>query len=423
MPSEDAVNRSVSPPPDFCYPPGTISVEQALDFMLARARGPRAARQVALDDAPGRILAEDLRSPIDVPGYDNSQMDGYAVRAGDVGGGGVLLPVSQRIAAGSTGEPLAPASAARIFTGAALPPGADTVVAQERCRVDGDRVWIPGPLRQGEDVRPRGNDITAGQVVIERGERLRPQHLGLAASLGLDTLPLFRRPRVAYFSCGDELRLPGERLGPGQIYNSNRFVLRALIERVGAVALDLGRVADTLHDTVAVLERAAREADVVVSTGGVSVGEEDHVKQALQEVGELEMWRIAVRPGKPLAYGRIGDADFVGLPGNPVSALVTFCLFVRPFLLTRSGARRVLPVYWPVHAGFDRPRPAQRREFARVRLQHRGAQLPEAVLFPRQGSDVLSSTTWAHGLVEIPEGVVVERGTLLRYLDFDVLLS
>jgi molybdopterin molybdotransferase len=417
------VNRPLSPPADFCYPPGTISVDQALDFMLARARAPRAIDEVVLDDAAGGVLAADLRSPIDVPGYDNSQMDGYAVRASDVATAGVMLPVSQRIAAGTVGAPLAPASAARIFTGAPLPPGADTVVAQERCRVQEGSVWIPGPVYKGEDVRPRGNDITAGQVVIERGERLRPQHLGLAASLGLGTLSLFKRPRVAFFSCGDELRLPGEPLGPGQIYNSNRFVLRALIERVGASALDLGRIADTLDATVAVLERAAREADVVVSTGGVSVGEEDYVKQALQRVGELEMWRIAVRPGKPLAYGRVGEADFIGLPGNPVSALVTFCLFVRPFLLARSGARCVQPAYWPVRAGFDWPRPAQRREFARVRLDRTGTGLPEAMAHPRQGSDVLSSTTWADGLVEIPEGVTLSRGAVLRYLDFDALLA
>ena len=417
------MNRPVSPPADFCYPPGTISVDQALAFMLARARAPHATHESTLDDAIGGVLAADLCSPIDVPGYDNSQMDGYALRAGDVAGEGVLLPVSQRIVAGCVGVPLAPASAARIFTGAPLPPGADTVVAQERCRVDGERVWIPGPVHAGEDVRPRGNDIRAGQVVIEGGERLRPQHLGLAASLGLGTLSLFVRPTVAFFSCGDELRLPGERLGPGQIYNSNRFVLRALIERVGARALDLGRVADTLDATVAVLERAGREADVVVSTGGVSVGEEDHVKRALEQVGELELWRIAVRPGKPLAYGRVGDADFIGLPGNPVSALVTFCLFVRPFLLARSGARRVQAEYWPVRAAFDWPRPAQRREFARVRLQRSATGLPEAVAHPRQGSDVLSSTTWADGLVEIPEGVTVRRGEVLRYLDFDALLA
>lgn len=417
------MNRPLSAPADFCYPPGTISVDEALSFMLARARPAVRSHEVAIEQAAFGILAEDLCSPIDVPGYDNSQMDGYAVRAQEITHEGVLLPVSQRIAAGTLGVPLAPASAARIFTGAPLPPGADAVVAQERCRLDGERVWIPGPIRRGEDVRARANDIETGQVVIERGERLRPQHLGLAASLGLGSLRLFVPPTVAFFSCGDELRLPGESLRPGQIYNSNRYVLNALIERAGARALDLGRVPDALPDTVAVLERAGREADIVVSTGGVSVGEEDHVKQALERVGQLEMWRIAVKPGKPLAYGSVGNADFIGLPGNPVSALVTFCLFVRPFLLMRSGARDVQPVYWPVRAGFDWPRPTQRREYARARLQRNGVELPEAVLHPRQGSDVLSSTTWADGLVEIPEGVVVNRGDVLRYVDFDALLA
>ncbi len=417
------MDRAVSPPADFCYPPGTISVDQAAAFMLERARPPAGARSVALDEALGGVLARDVPSPIDVPGYDNSQMDGYAVRAADVAGDGALLPVSQRIPAGALARPLAPGSAARIFTGAPMPAGADTVVMQERCRVEGERVWIPGPAKQGDNVRPRGNDIRAGQVVLEAGERLRPQHLGLAASLGIAQLALHPRLKVAYFSSGDELRLPGEPLGPGQIYNSNRYTLAALIRRVGAEGVDLGRVADTLDATVVALGRAARVADVVVSSGGVSVGEEDHVRAALEQVGELELWRIAVKPGKPLAYGRIGDADFIGLPGNPVSTLVTFCLFVRPFLLRRMGARRLEPRFWPVRAGFEWPRAAQRREFARARLVDRGGGTPVAELHPRQGSDVLSSTTWADGLVEIPEGTTVARGDVLRYLDFDALLA
>jgi molybdopterin molybdotransferase len=272
-------------------------------------------------------------------------------------------------------------------------------------------------------VRPQGNDIEAGQQVLTIGQRLRAQHLGLAASLGIATLPLFSPLRVAFFSSGDELRLPGEKLEPGQIYNSNRFTLRALIERLGCVAIDLGRVEDTLDATERVLRQASEQADVVVSSGGVSVGDEDHVKRALQRVGELDMWRIAVKPGKPLAYGRIGEADFIGLPGNPVSTLVTFCLFVRPFLLTRMGVGDVQPRFMPVRAGFDWPTAVLRREFARARIDGDGWQIPVASLHLKQGSDVLSSTSWADGLVEIPEGATVATGDVLRYLDFDQLMS
>jgi molybdopterin molybdotransferase len=294
---------------------------------------------------------------------------------------------------------------------------------QERCKVDGPRVWIPGPCEPGDNVRPRGNDIEVGQQVLHAGDRLRAQHLGLAASLGIATLPVFEPVRVAFFSSGDELRLPGEPLQAGQIYNSNRFTLRALIEGIGCIAIDLGRVEDTQSATECVLRQASEQADVVVSSGGVSVGDEDHVKRALQQVGELDMWRIAVKPGKPLAYGRIGEADFIGLPGNPVSTLVTFCLFVRPFLLTRMGVREVQPRFMPVRAGFAWPRARLRREFARVRLAGNGLQIPVASLHHKQGSDVLSSTTWADGLIEIPEGLTVAEGDMLRYLDFTQLMG
>jgi len=415
-------------PVDFCYPQGTVSTDDAVRFMLERARAPDAAspgetRHVPLEDALGGVLAEALHSPIDVPGYDNSQMDGYALRACDAGADGASLTVSQRIPAGVAPRPLAPGSAARIFTGAPVPPGADTVVMQERCEVSGRTVRVPGGLAVGDNVRPRGNDIEAGARVLEGGERLRAPELGLAASLGLAGLTLFRPLRVALFSSGDELRFPGEPLGPGQIYNSNRYGLRALLERVGVEVRDLGRVADSLAATVDTLERAASRADVILSSGGVSVGEEDHVKRALETVGSLELWRVAVKPGKPLAYGRVGDADFIGLPGNPVSALVTFCLFVRPFLLKRMGARRLSPPAWPVAAGFAWPQPRQRREYARARVAFPDGGLPVATLYPKQGSDVLSSCAWADGLVEIPEGVTLIEGDTVRYLGFDALFA
>jgi molybdopterin molybdotransferase len=414
-------------PADFCYPAGTISADAALAFMLERARTPQASaletREVTLEDALGGVLAAAVGSPIDVPGYDNSQMDGYALRAADAGTAGAVLPVSQRVPAGVHPAPLAAESVARIFTGAPIPEGADTVVMQERCDVVDGGVRIPGGLERGDNVRPRGNDIVAGQRVLEAGERLRAPQIGLAASLGLCTLTLYRQLRVALFSSGDELRFPGEPLAPGQIYNSNRYGLRALLERVGAEVVDLGRVVDTRDATVAALQRAAAEADVIVSSGGVSVGEEDHVRDALEAVGRLELWRVAVKPGKPLAYGRVGGADFIGLPGNPVSALVTFCLFVRPFLLRRMGARRLKPPAWPVEADFEWPRPRQRREYARARLVAAGEGVPRATLYPKQGSDVLSSCAWADGLVEIPEGVTVAPGDTVRYLDFDALFA
>jgi molybdopterin molybdotransferase len=399
----------------------------AVAFMLERARPPRAValttREVVLEDAPGGVLAVDVLSPIDVPGYDNSQMDGYALRAADARATGVVLPVSQRVPAGMQPAPLVAGSAARIFTGAPVPAGADTVVMQERCEVVEHGVRIPGGLACGDNVRPRGNDIAAGERVLEKGERLRAPQIGLAASLGLSSLTLYRRLRVALFSSGDELCSPGEPLGPGQIYNSNRYSLHALLARVGVDVVDLGRVADTHDATVAALEQAATTADVIVSSGGVSVGEEDHVRDALEAVGRLELWRVAVKPGKPLAYGRVGDADFIGLPGNPVSALVTFCLFVRPFLLKRMGARRLAPPAWPVLADFEWPRPRQRREYARARIVFEGGDMPLATLHPKQGSDVLSSCAWADGLVEIPEGVTVAPGDTVRYLDFDALFA
>jgi len=331
--------------------------------------------------------------------------------------------VSQRIPAGVVPPPLEPGSAARIFTGAPVPPGADTVVMQERCEAQGDAVRVPGGLEAGDNVRPRGNDIRAGERVLEAGERLRAPHLALAASLGLPELTLFRPLRVALFSSGDELRFPGEPLAPGQIYNSNRYTLRALLQGMGADVRDLGRVADSLEATVDTVRRAAHGSDVILSSGGVSVGEEDHVKRALESAGTLELWRVAVKPGKPLAYGRVGDADFIGLPGNPVSVLVTFCLFVRPFLLKRMGARRLAPPAWPVTAGFTWPKPRQRREYARARLEFPASGAPVATLYPKQGSDVLSSCAWADGLVEIPEGVTVAEGDTVRYLGFEALLG
>ena len=403
--------------------PGMISVDQALEFMLARARPLEETQSVPLTDALGRVLAHAETSPIDVPGYANSSMDGYAVRAVDAAGDGpVSLRVAQRIAAGEIGVSLAAGEAARIFTGAPLPEGADAVVIQEDCHRDGDQVRFRGPVGAGDNVRPQGNDIVAGSEVLAAGTRLRPQELGLAASVGLARLTVVRRLRVAIFSSGDELVQPGEPLAAGAIYNSNRYTLRGLLSALGCEAIDLGSVEDNLAATEAALVGAAADADVVVTSGGMSVGDEDHVKQAVERAGRLEMWRVAVKPGKPLAYGRIGTADFIGLPGNPVSTLLTFCLFVRPFLLRRQGVPEVLGNALPVPAAFRWPRPGRRREYLRARLEQ-GADGVAVNIYPKQGSDVLTSTVWADGLVVIREGDTVEPGDLVPYFSFAELLS
>lgn len=403
-----------------------IDVDEAMQFVLDRAR-PLPATEVVVvpvEAALGRVLAEAVTSPIDVPGYDNSAMDGYAVRAADLADDPARpLRVSQRIAAGQVGQPVPPGEAARIFTGAPLPGGADAIAIQEDCEVDGETITVRETIAAGDWVRPRGNDISAGSVILEPGTRLRPQELGLAASVGVGELSVTRKLRVAIFASGDELRQPGEPLPAGAIYNSNRYSLHGLLQGLGCEVVDHGTVEDTLEATRAILARAAASADVVVSTGGMSVGEEDHIKTALEEVGNLEMWKVAVKPGKPLAYGRIGDADFLGLPGNPVSTLVTFCLFVRPFLLSRLGVTQVTPAWFEVPAGFDWPKPVRRREFVRARLcpGADGGQVAE--LFARQGSDVLTSTVWASGLLEILEGRTYAKGDRLRYFPFSELLN
>jgi molybdopterin molybdotransferase len=403
--------------------PGMISVDQALALMLARARPLEETERVTLDDALGRVLARAETSPIDVPGFSNSSMDGYALRASDAAGEGpVSLRVAQRIAAGDIGVAVAAGEAARIFTGAPLPEGADAVVIQEDCREDGGRVHFHGPVTAGDNVRPQGNDIVAGSEILAAGTRLRPQELGLAASVGLARLDVVRRLRVAIFSSGDELTQPGEPLAAGAIYNSNRYTLRGLLSALGCEIVDLGSVEDSLEATEAALVEAAAESDVVVTSGGMSVGDEDHVKRAVERVGQLEMWRVAVKPGKPLAYGRIRAADFIGLPGNPVSTLVTFCLFVRPFLLRRQGVPSVLCNPLRVPAAFRWPRPGRRREYVRARLEP-GTYGVAVGIYPKQGSDVLTSTVWADGLVEIREDDTVEPGDLVPYYSFAELLS
>ena len=400
-----------------------LSFEEALARLLDAARPVAETRSLPTLAAAGRVLAEVQSATIDVPPLDNSAMDGYALRAADVTSIGICLPVSQRIPAGSVGTALQPGSAARIFTGAPIPAGADVVVMQERCAHGEQGVTINHLPQPGEHIRRAGSDIMAGNCILAAGQRLRPQDTALAASVGIARLPVFRRVRVAVFFTGDELRMPGEPLPPGAIYNSNRFLLTALLERLGCEVRDLGQVADNLDATRAALRQAAQDNDLIVTSGGVSVGEADYVKPAVEAEGRLDMWKIAIKPGKPLAFGTVDSAGrevpFIGLPGNPVSSFVTFLLLVRPFLLRLQGVRETAPLAYTLRADFDWERPDARREFLRARLNERGG----IELFPNQGAAVLTSAAWAGGLVDNPPQQAVRRGDLVRFVPFSELLG
>jgi len=396
-----------------------LSADQLLDALLERARGLSATETVAVTAALGRVLAASQTSSITVPPADNSAMDGYAVRLADVTRPGVKLPLSQRIPAGAVGQPLQPGTAARIFTGAQVPPGADAVLMQEDCSADGADIVINKLPQPAENIRRAGEDIAAGAQILAAGSRIGAAEMGLAASVGLAELPVFRRLKVACFFTGDELVTPGLALQPGQIYNSNRYTLTGLVNGLGCELIDLGIVPDTLEATEVALAGAASIADVVITSGGVSVGEADFVKAAVEKLGRVEMWKVAMKPGKPIVYGRVNDADFIGLPGNPVSAFVTFCLFVRPFLLKRMGAADVLYRAFAVQADFAWSRPGERREFLRAQLQPNG----KLALFPNQGSGVLTSCAWADGLVDIAIGQTVQPGDWMRFIPFSELLT
>ena len=406
--------------------PAMLSVREALDFLLDAARPVDGVETVPTLHANGRVLAEDQAATIDVPSADNTQMDGYAVRSRDCASGSATLRVTQRIPAGSVGQFLEPGTAARIFTGALIPEGADAVVMQEQCEVAGDSVTVAHTPRPGEWIRRTGEDIMAGSVILPAGTRLRSQELGLAASVGLAQLPVRRRVRVAVFFTGDELTMPGEapggKLAPGAIYNSNRFTLRGLLENFGCQISDYGIVPDSLEATRATLREAAREHDLIITSGGVSVGEEDHIRPAVEAQGRLNMWQIAVKPGKPLAFGEVrregGAAFFMGLPGNPVSSFITFLLFVRPFLLRLQGASgSVEPVRYAMRADFDWPKADRRNEFLRARINAAGG----LDLFPNQGSGVLTSTVWGDGLIDNPPGQTVAAGDIVRFIPFSEL--
>jgi molybdopterin molybdotransferase len=432
--------------PKPLFPP-MLTAAAALDLLLAAACPLTDTETVATLEANGRVLAADQLSQLNVPPADNTQMDGYAVRAADCVGAiesPVQLTIAQRIPAGHVGQPLQPGTAARIFTGALIPAGADAVVMQEMASAAGDQVTIRHAPHPGEWIRRAGEDIRAGSVILPAGTRLRAQELGLAASVGLAELPVLRRLRVAVFFTGDELAMPGEELKAGAIYNSNRFTLRGLLENLGCDISDYGIVPDTLAATRETLRRAAAGHDLIVTSGGVSVGEEDHVKPAVEAEGQLNLWQIAIKPGKPLAFGRVrraagsdvkpdttpdtgavvgagaksGDAYFIGLPGNPVSSFVTFLLFVRPLILRLQGATGVTPKSYPLRADFNWPKADRRNEFLRARINAGGG----LDLFPNQGSGVLTSTVWSDGLIDNPPGQAIAVGDTVRFFPFNELL-
>lgn len=395
-----------------------LPLDEALARVLAAAAPIADAVAIPLLHATGRVLAQDVISRVDVPPADNSAMDGYALRAAEAGS---ALPVSQRIPAGTTGTALARGTAARIFTGAAIPAGADTVVMQESCTEQDGTVTISGTVTAGDNIRPLGQDIRSGEKVLSSGRRLRPQDLGLLASVGCADVSVYRRLRVAALSTGDELVEPGVTpLPEGAIFNSNRYTLAGLLDSLGMELIDCGIIGDDPQVTAQALLDAAAGADCVISTGGVSVGEEDHVKAQVERHGRLDLWKLAIKPGKPLAFGAIGDTPFIGLPGNPTSVFVTFCLVARPFLLRMQGAADPGPPRLSARAAFTVSKPGKRQDYLRVTLESTDDGLV-ATRFANQSSGVLSSVSRSDALAVIPVGVTIAEGDVVDVLLLDLI--
>lgn len=410
--------------------PPMLTAQQALDHLLSHAKPVSESESVPMQSALGRVLAKNVDSLVDVPPLDNTSMDGYAVRTADTQTAGSSLKIAQRIPAGSVGTTLEPGTAARIFTGAPVPEGADAVVMQEDCAVQegaADQVQINVAPVLGQWIRRRGEDLTAGKTALTAGVFLRPQELGVAASAGLTHLNVRRRVKVAAFFTGDELSLPGEPLKPGGIYNSNRDTLLACLKSLGCDATDFGIVPDNLGATRDTLRKASKDHDLIITSGGVSVGEEDHIKPAVTAEGRLDLWQIAIKPGKPLAFGAVkksdepkdGEAWFIGLPGNPVSSFVTFLLFVRPFILKLQGRSEGQVQSYPMRADFDWLKADRRNEFLRVKINTQGG----LDLFPNQSSGVLTSASWGDGLIDCPPGQPIKSGDMVKYIPFNALLT
>ena len=409
--------------------PALLSLDDALPQLLAQVHALTGVQSVSTFEADGRVLAQEVTATLQVPPQDNSSMDGYAVRVADSAQVGAVLRVTQRIPAGTYGTQLNAGEAARIFTGAPIPPGADAVVMQEDCEaLDDDQVKVNKAVLAGQWIRRSGEDVTRGATVLSQGTRLTPAELGLAASIGLAHLQVSVRPRVALFSTGDELVMPGdiapEAMPAGAIYNSNRFFLLAMLQRLGCEVTDLGIVPDKREATIAALRDAALHHDLILTSGGVSVGEEDHIKPAVESLGELNLWQLAIKPGKPFAYGKLNrDSDidskgnachFMGLPGNPVSSFVTFLLLVRPFVLALQGVTKTDIARTEMTAHFDWPRADKRREFLRVKRNAQGG----LDLFPNQSSGVLTSAVWGDGVVDNPAGQTISKGDTVRFISF-----
>jgi len=409
--------------------PPLLSLDDALPQLLAQAVTLPRIDTVSTFDADGRVLAQDVVSALQVPPQDNTSMDGYALRASDCAQAGAVLRVTQRIPAGTHGTPLNAGEAARIFTGAPIPPGADAVVMQEDCEVlEDQQIKVNKAVPAAQWIRRSGEDVKRGATVLSKGTRLTPAELGLAASIGLAQLQVSARPRVALFSTGDELVMPGdvapEVMPVGAIYNSNRFFLRAMLQRLGCEVTDLGIVPDKREATIDALRDAAQQHDLILTSGGVSVGEEDHIKPAVEALGKLNLWQLSIKPGKPFAYGKVnrdgdiesrGDAcHFMGLPGNPVSSFVTFLLLVRPFVLALQGVTKIDIARTEMTANFDWPRADKRREFLRVARNAQG----RLDLFPNQSSGVLTSAVWGDGVVDNPPGQTIAKGDTVRFISF-----
>lgn len=405
-----------------CERPGLQPVSEALQTLLDAVQPVTDTESVTLTAARGRVLAEAVTSAVDVPPLDNSAVDGYAVASADLASGRECrLPMSQRIAAGQVGAPLQPGTAARIFTGAPLPPGADAVVMQEDTETDGNTVLIKVAVTSGMNVRSRGQDLSKGGVALPAGRRLRPQDMGLLASAGVGEVTVWRRLKVAIASTGDELVEPGQQAGPGQIYNSNRYTLLGMLASLGVEVIDLGIIEDTPEATERALLQAADEADCIITSGGVSVGEEDHVKDAVERLGRLELWKLAIKPGKPLAFGQVKDTPFIGLPGNPAAVFVTFSVLARPFLLKAQGASEWLTKGWPLKTGFDYHNRGARQEYLRCRLLVDEAGGWVIDKYPNQSSGVLASASWGDGFAVVPPGMQVRAGDLLEFISYNEL--
>ena len=401
-----------------------MSADDALSFLIDAAIITNKTEAVSLDNSLGRVLAKDIHSTINVPGFDNSAMDGYTIALdhNQTTQANQSFEVVDRIAAGSTGNDLKIGNAARIFTGAPIPNGANTVVMQEECTLSEDKsqITVKRAINLNENIRPTGNDILKDNVILSSGRQIKPQDISLAASVGVGELVVFKKIKVGVFFTGDELVEPGNPLTPGKIYNSNRYALVALLKQVGCDVINLGNIEDKLDATCEALEALESQCDLIMTTGGVSVGEEDHVKPAVEKLGELNLWKIRMKPGKPLAYGKVKQTPFIGLPGNPVSSFVTFCIFSLPFIKKMQGNSNYESKILKVKTNFDCKRAKPRREYARVRIDH-STETPLANLFPKQGSDVMSSVVWADGIIEIPENTTFETGTILNYYSMSEL--